>query len=273
MSEGRQFDASYWMRNLREPVRFSETIRLLAENGHNVFLEIGPHTVLLSAIRQVLIHSSKNGQALPSMLREEEDRAVMLRSLGMLYVIGYPINWDKFYSVRRRCAALPAYPWQRQRCWFGEGKESLTSDWVSENWKRQHGADSHPLLGRHFSSPFPANVYYWEVELNRTRLDFLNDYRFQGVMVVPSSTYLEMARAAAAQAFGAAPRLLSEIEFQKPLFLPAEGSRIVQIVLSSVGEKEFAFRIYSRPGNAVDSRHEQWLLHATGKIPLESAAI
>ena len=44
--------ASYWARNVREPVRFATAIQALASS--EVFLEIGPHPVLSVAISQTL---------------------------------------------------------------------------------------------------------------------------------------------------------------------------------------------------------------------------
>ena len=48
------FGAGYWSRNVRQPVLFAPAIAALAEGGHSVFLEIGPHPVLGSSIEQCL---------------------------------------------------------------------------------------------------------------------------------------------------------------------------------------------------------------------------
>ena len=50
VSNGTEFDALYWVRNLREPVLFSTAVQRLLEDGHDIFLEISPHPILLSAI-------------------------------------------------------------------------------------------------------------------------------------------------------------------------------------------------------------------------------
>src|SRR5438093_78508 len=83
----RPHGAAYWADNLRKPVLFSPAIQRLLENGHNIFLELSPHPILLPAIEQVLSHTHRDGQALPSLRREQKDRAVMLESLAALYVI------------------------------------------------------------------------------------------------------------------------------------------------------------------------------------------
>ncbi len=45
-------DAAYWVENLCSPVDFSAATRRLLEAGHDVFLEVSPHPILLSAVRE-----------------------------------------------------------------------------------------------------------------------------------------------------------------------------------------------------------------------------
>jgi acyl transferase domain-containing protein len=45
-SQGLMTSPEYWSRHIRNPVRFSDAIRVLRETSRSVFLEIGPHTVL-----------------------------------------------------------------------------------------------------------------------------------------------------------------------------------------------------------------------------------
>lgn len=47
----RPLDTHYWVAHLRSPVRFSPTLRRLLDGGQYTFLEISPHPILLSAIR------------------------------------------------------------------------------------------------------------------------------------------------------------------------------------------------------------------------------
>jgi acyl transferase domain-containing protein/SAM-dependent methyltransferase/aryl carrier-like protein len=50
---GPSLDASYWGRNLREPVRFRQGIATLVDAGHRAFVEIAPHPLLVPQIRQM----------------------------------------------------------------------------------------------------------------------------------------------------------------------------------------------------------------------------
>ena len=48
---GPALDATYWWRNVREPVRFGDAVTTLARDGIDVFVELGPHGILQDAPR------------------------------------------------------------------------------------------------------------------------------------------------------------------------------------------------------------------------------
>jgi acyl transferase domain-containing protein len=109
---GPELDASYWRRNVREPVRFAAAIGELA--GHGAFLEIGPHPVLAAAVSQIL----DDRTVLASLRRGREERETIREALAGLYVQGAPIDWSGVFPDGGRFARLPTYPFQRQRYWF-----------------------------------------------------------------------------------------------------------------------------------------------------------
>ncbi|MBI3796469.1 MAG: acyltransferase domain-containing protein [Deltaproteobacteria bacterium] len=137
VSDGLTFDATYWARNLREPVLFSTAVQQLRDDGHDIFLEISPHPILLSAIQQGLQHTN----TLPSLRRDEDEQFVMRGSLGTLYTLGYPVDWSRLYPSSSRCVSLPSYPWQRERCWLD------TTPAAPGDHPRPH--QSHPQPGPH----------------------------------------------------------------------------------------------------------------------------
>ena len=64
VSHGLEFDAPYWARNMREPVLFSAAVQRLVEDGHDIFLEISPNPILLSAMQQGFHHFGQEGAVL-----------------------------------------------------------------------------------------------------------------------------------------------------------------------------------------------------------------
>ncbi len=115
--DGRALGADYWSRNVRETVRFADAASLLMADGYDVFLEVGPHPALSSALGE--IRSSMGGSAalLASLRRGEDAREVLLGSLGALYSRGFPVVWPNVETGGQFCR-LPRYPFQRERFWI-----------------------------------------------------------------------------------------------------------------------------------------------------------
>jgi acyl transferase domain-containing protein/acyl carrier protein len=263
VGDGLSFDPLYWSRNLREPVLFSTAVQQLLEDGHDIFLEISPHPILLSSIQQQLDHAGIAGAVLPSLRREEEEGKVLAGSLGMLYTLGYPIEWSRIYPEGGRCVQLPSYPWQRERCWMdppaGEVGGQSRSQYVSCD-----EAGKHSLLGRHFKSA-QMGTHFWEGALDRSALPYLDDHRVEGLAVLPAALYLEIALAAAAEAFPSQSFVLKDVEFRKALFIPDGATRTLQVILSPGADAAASVHIYSCPRDA-EQANRSWTLHATGKI-------
>ena len=114
---GSALDALYWGRNLREPVQFSAAGRAMAAAGITCTIELSPHPVLTSAVRDVFAAAEKDVVAVGSTRREEPEQAAMLTAAGSLWVSGVAIDWARTMPVAWRRVALPTYPWQRQRYW------------------------------------------------------------------------------------------------------------------------------------------------------------
>ncbi|RCJ41934.1 hypothetical protein A6770_35715 [Nostoc minutum NIES-26] len=112
------FNANYWSRNIKEPVRFAQAIGAIANEGYDIFVEIAPHPVLSQSIIQCV--PEKKVIALPSLRSNQGDRTEMLKSLGQLYTLGLPVNWFQLYPTPGRYVRPPSYPWQEQRYWFKE---------------------------------------------------------------------------------------------------------------------------------------------------------
>lgn len=247
LTEGPEMDAEYWWKNVREPVYFAKAIRALIEDQYEVFLEIGPHPTLGASIRECLAEAGRDGVVVSSLKRFENEQELVFDALGELYAQGVPIDWERFFPQGGRLVRLPNYPWQREEHW----KES-------EGSKRYRFAHKpHPLLGRSFPLPHPA----WEVEIDRRKLSYLDDHRIQGAVVFPGAGFVEMAWAAAQEAYPNGATSM-EIEFLKALFLK-EGEQPSLHV--SIDKRDASFEIHSRPKNP----SEPWALHSRGKLGQE----
>lgn len=109
------FGPAYWARQLREPVQFAAAMASLFEHQVGVCLEVAGHPVLAQAMAACA--HGRDVTILPSLLRQQAERARLLASLGTLYTLGYPIDWAGLHPNGGHCVTLPAYPWQRERYW------------------------------------------------------------------------------------------------------------------------------------------------------------
>jgi acyl transferase domain-containing protein len=108
--------AEYWVKHVREPVRFADGIDTLARRGDRIFVEIGPGSTLLGMAGRHLADLSP--VLLPSLLPEQEEWRALLRAVARLYECGVAIDWAGFdRDYKRRRVALPTYPFERQRFW------------------------------------------------------------------------------------------------------------------------------------------------------------
>lgn len=118
--------ADYWIRHVRQPVRFAQSMETLHQQKYQIFLEVGAKPILLGMGRQCLPEDV--GVWLPSLRPPQEDWQPILRSLGQFSVQGIEIDWEGFdRDYARHQVVLPTYPFQRQRYWIETEKADLTS--------------------------------------------------------------------------------------------------------------------------------------------------
>ena len=249
-SDGLDYTADYWGRNIRQSVRFAPAILQLAEQGYDTFLEIAPHPVLASSIEQCLASINYPGEVLHSLRRHKDERATMLTALGGLYArSGASVNWDALYPDGGRIVSLPPYPWQRERYWV---------DLPAAGRRRGAAGDAGELLGQPLRSPLLQDTVF-ETYFEARQPTFLADHRVLGSVILSGTTYLEIATEAASAAFGTNHFTLNEFLIQSPLVLSEDEGRTVQIVVKA-GEPA-TVEIYSL-------QNDTWTQHAVGAIEL-----
>ncbi len=246
--DGSDLNAGYWWRNVREPVFFSNGCKEMISAGYNVFIEVGPHPVLASSIKECMSDIGKQGTVICSLRREEDEHIRMLSAAGTLYAQGYNIGWNRLYQGNPHFIKFPTYPWDFGSYW----QESNNSKIV------RLGGDAHPLLGNRLNSPTMS----WENDLNTSNLPFLEDHMIQNAVTFPGAGYIEMGLAAVKDLYGKAKVIFGEnIKFNKAMFIPDD--KVMKMRLT-YDEKTTEFCIYSQPVDA--ESNTEWTLNATGKV-------
>src|SRR5580698_10154447 len=118
-------DAGYWLCQMREPVQFEKSMRMLQAEGCDVLVEAGPSPVLLGMGQHCWSDAGKGTAWLPSLRKGVDDWRQMLDSLAELYVRGCRVDWESLDKPwPRRRIALPTYPFQRKRFWIEQAEPS-----------------------------------------------------------------------------------------------------------------------------------------------------
>jgi acyl transferase domain-containing protein len=243
--DGTALDAEYWVRNFREPVRFSSAVRTVLRQGPAVFLEISPHPVLVPAIEECLESYELDGAAIGSLRREQPETSALLSSLGELYASGYPVSLRQLHDPDARLVSLPTYRWQRERHWITP--------------RRTEPEPRHPLLGR----PVPATGLerVWEGRLDRARNPYLDGHRIQGLAAFPGAGFCELAVAAVREVAGDRPVVFEDIEITRLLLLRDSQIPALRVRLLPQRDSVWQAEVLSRPDDS-----SPWICHATGRI-------
>ncbi|MGC2398145.1 MAG: type I polyketide synthase [Acidobacteriaceae bacterium] len=256
---GNRPDARYWGENLCRPFQLAGALTTLIGEGFDGFLEISPHTLLGSPIRQVLAQNNAEALILESLRRREEGNQTIMASLAALYAAGRYVNWSAVYATGQ-VVSLPPYPWQRERYWLDQlpggtapsGETSL----------------GHPLLGERSQSALPGGQTLWEQGISLTSPYYLSGHRVFGNPVFPGAGYVEAVLAALLESRPDASTLeVSRLRFHEGMALPAESSYRMQTAFSPVSGDSYDFQVSGRQSAASD-----WTNHASGRASVSDAS-
>ncbi|QLE70645.1 acyltransferase domain-containing protein [Streptomyces rectiverticillatus] len=106
-------DPAYWVRHVREPVRFAAGVRALAAAGARRFVELGPDAVLTGMARE----SVPDGSFIPLGRRRGPETTTLAQGLARLYVDGLAPGWQALFPGAAT-TPLPAYAFRRRRYWL-----------------------------------------------------------------------------------------------------------------------------------------------------------
>jgi len=122
--------ASYWAKQIREPVRLTQAMQTLWSAPANVLLEVGPGQTLTQLARQQ--ENKPAGLVALSSLGSpgsgQSERASLLENLGQLWVTGIQPDWTVMHAgERRQRIALPTYPFERKRFVIAPCRDGLAA--------------------------------------------------------------------------------------------------------------------------------------------------
>ncbi|MEU2870580.1 SDR family NAD(P)-dependent oxidoreductase, partial [Streptomyces olivoreticuli] len=253
-------DAEYWYTNLRQEVRFDETVRALLADGFGFFVESSAHPVLTVGLQEIFEDTGTRAVALGTLRREEGGRERLLTSLAEGYVNGLAVDWDTVFSgTGAEHVDLPTYAFQRERFWLDA--LARRGDVAGLGLV----AAGHPLLGATVS--LPGGGALWTGRLSLAEQPWLADHTVFGSAVLPGAVFVELAVQAGERS---GHGRLEELTLQEPLVLSGTGGVRLQLAVAGADETgRRAVTVHSCPdgdGGADTAGDEAWTLHATGSL-------
>ncbi|MGF6574261.1 acyl transferase domain-containing protein/NAD(P)-dependent dehydrogenase (short-subunit alcohol dehydrogenase family)/acyl carrier protein [Paraburkholderia sp. GAS333] len=207
-AEGPSFGATYWPKNVRQPVAFADAVQALLDDGFTTFVEVGPHPVLSSALRDCAKARAKEIRLVETLRRNEAERARLHRTVAQVFASGCEIDWT-LLNGEGHVTALPNYPWQRERAWL-ETDRAI--------YQRVSPTDR-PMLG---CEQYPAHDV-WVNDLEHDGLAYLKDHIVSGTSIMPAAGYVETLLEIAALLHPHAPGWrLNDVEIRAPLVISSD---------------------------------------------------
>ncbi|MFI2577631.1 SDR family NAD(P)-dependent oxidoreductase, partial [Streptomyces rochei] len=257
---GELADPEYWVRHVREAVRFDDGVRALVEQGVSRFVELGPDGVLCGMARE---RAGEDAVLVPLLRKDREEVTTALAALAELHVSGVAADWGTVLDgTGARAVDLPTYAFQHEYFW-PTGTVAGTGDIRLAGL----GAAGHPLLGAAVELATGDGVVFTG-RLSAQSHPWLADHAVQGAVLVPGTALLELAVRAADEVGCDA---VEELTLPAPLVLPERGAVRIQV---SVGEPDDSGRrtitMHSRD-DAGDER-QPWTLNAEGVLAPDTVA-
>nr|WP_262706335.1 type I polyketide synthase [Streptomyces sp. NEAU-383] len=244
--------AEYWVRHVRETVRFADGMAALAEAGVTTSLELGPDGVL-SGMGQECATDVEFVSALRSGRGES---ATLQEAMARIFVRGVPVDWTALLApTPARRVELPTYAFQRKRYWLEAG--GAAGNVVSAGLR----SEEHPLLGAAVRLP-DSDGCVFTGRLSACTHAWLADHAVLGSVVVPGTAFVDLALHAGGR-FGCDQ--VDDLVLEAPLVLPERGAIQLQVLVAGADDDgRRPVTVYSRQESGDEDG--PWTRHATGVL-------
>jgi acyl transferase domain-containing protein len=192
-----------------------------------------------------------------SLRRDEGDLGRFLLALAELWVTGTKIDWSTVCTTSGKRVRIPGYAFQRSRYWLdgsmgGNGDARLAG---------QAQVD-HPFLAA--AVPLADGGCVLTGHLSTGAAGWLADYSLDGITLLPSAVFVELALAAGAHV---GCELVEEITLDEPLVLSERGGVRLQLSVGEPGSNgQRTFGVYSDSDGADELLDCRWTRHASGVL-------
>ncbi|MGB2568743.1 SDR family NAD(P)-dependent oxidoreductase, partial [Micromonospora citrea] len=119
----------YWVRHVREAVRFGDAVATLHQAGVSTFLEVGPDATLTAMAADT--STDRPTHHVAALRRDQPETTALVTALARLHVTGTPVDWTHWFTHtghQPRTVDLPTYAFQHQRHWLHDNPPAGTPD-------------------------------------------------------------------------------------------------------------------------------------------------
>ncbi|MFD3625187.1 type I polyketide synthase, partial [Streptomyces sp. NPDC058698] len=253
--DGSGMDADYWVRNIRRPVDFVGAVRGQLDLGDTVFVEVSPHPLLVSGIRETSrMATGADTTAVGSLRRHSDERGALLTSAAALHTAGTGLDLGTL-TAGGRYVPLPSYPWQRTRHWISRTPTPAAPAVAATAEPEPSRQPAHPLLGRSVRGEGTTRI--WQGPLRLADNPYLRDHCIQDTIILPGTAHLELIATAARTELDPGALSVCDVHYHRALFLDEDGpAPEVQVTLTPRPDGSLHCRIHSRDADTSD-----WILH------------
>ncbi|MDJ0105758.1 SDR family NAD(P)-dependent oxidoreductase, partial [Rhodococcus erythropolis] len=244
----------YWANHLRTCVEYNTGITTLTTTHPTAtLLEIGPSNTLTTLTRRITTNTTLN--ALPHKRDPRTATQTTHNTLAKLWLTGTTPNWTNHHTNHHRIP-LPTYPFQRTPHWLPKHVPQFVAP---------SPPAPHPLLDECVLRSMEMSVFRTEFAVDRHWV--LSEHRLLGAAIVPGTTYLEMARAAAWLHFGQSVTEMRDVVFFVPLLVLDDVPLSTHTTVREVEEGSAEFDVASH-----DPSTGRWTRHARGVVSIAPLA-
>ncbi|WP_181798313.1 acyltransferase domain-containing protein, partial [Streptomyces sp. WELS2] len=239
----------YWVRHVRQPVRFHDAVTALAADGVTTFLEVGPDGVLSAMGPNCLPAEAGSATFVPCLRGDADEARSLTKAVVRLHAHGAAVDWAAFCGTpvdwsaaldgpRPPRTELPTYAFQRQRYWL-DAPPALPEDLGAAGI----GAADHPLLGAAVELPGTDGMVF-AGRLAAGTHPWLDGHTLGRTPVLPASAVLEMAlRAGDETGCGG----VEDLTLDTPLVLPDQGAVQLRLTVGPFIDGRRTVELHTRP--------------------------
>ncbi len=112
-------DPDYWVRHIREAVRFHDGLAALTGFGATTVLELGPDAVLTAMAYDTITDPAAQAGLVAAARKDRPGPDTFLTALAHLHVRGIDVDWTPLYApvASRARVDLPTYAFQHRTYW------------------------------------------------------------------------------------------------------------------------------------------------------------